>query len=74
MINYIINNIEFFFSCSYFHKEEGSPNELKKIYKPFDFIKLCLFYDKIFIFYPVFCNVNNNSKNIHKFHKYFKFI
>jgi hypothetical protein len=37
-------------------------------------MKLCLFYDKIFIFYLVFYNVNNNFLKIHKFNKYFKFI
>jgi len=42
---------EFFYSkMSYLHKGQGSPQWFKKKYKPFDLIKLCLFYDNIFIF------------------------
>jgi hypothetical protein len=47
------------FSNSYLHKGKIWWNDLKKTYKPFDLIKLCLFYGNICIF-DLFCNVNNS--------------
>ncbi len=41
----------FFFSRSYLHNGQGSPNEFLKTCKPFNLIKLCLFYGNIFMFY-----------------------
>jgi hypothetical protein len=43
----------FSFSKSYLHKGQWSPNEFKKIIKPFDLVKLCMFYGNIFMFYPM---------------------
>ncbi len=43
----------FSFSRLYLHKGQGSPNEFKKTYKPFDLIEACLFYGNIFIFYTL---------------------
>jgi len=34
---------------SYLHNEQGSPNDFNKKYKAFALIKLCFFYDNIFI-------------------------
>jgi hypothetical protein len=40
-------------SKSHFYNGEGSLNEVLNTYKSFDLIKLCLFYNIIFIFYPI---------------------
>jgi hypothetical protein len=37
----------FFFSRSYLHMGQRSPNEFLKTYKPFDMNRLCLFYGSI---------------------------
>jgi hypothetical protein len=42
------------------------------MYKPFDIIKLYLFYNNIFIFYH-FYNVNHNSQGLYKLQGYFEF-
>jgi hypothetical protein len=52
---------------SYLHNGQGSPNEFRKIYKPFDFIKSSLYHDNNFIFY----NVNDNFLKIHGLQGYF---
>ncbi len=55
----------FIFSKSYSHKVQGSPNELKKTYKPFYFMKPFLFYGNIFICNPIL-QCNNIYKGFHK--------
>jgi hypothetical protein len=56
-INYTINKLcnkqdgLFSSSKSYLHKGQGSPNKLKKTYKPFNIIKSYLIDNNIFIFY-----------------------
>jgi hypothetical protein len=54
-MTYVYNKQDglFSFNKSCLHKGQKSLNEFKKTYKPFDFIKSCLFYGKIFIFYPL---------------------
>jgi len=53
MYNKKIQYIRWFFfsNRSYLHNGQGSPNEFENMYKPFDLIKLCLFYSNIFSFY-----------------------
>jgi hypothetical protein len=41
------------FSRSHLHNGQGSLNEVLNTYKSFDLIKLSLFYNIIFIFYPI---------------------
>jgi len=52
MYNKLYNKQDGLFSSntSYLHKRQGSMNEFKKTYKPFDIMKSCLFYDNTFIF------------------------
>ncbi len=47
------------------HNGQGPPNKLKNIYKPIYFIKICLFYGNIFIFYSI-QHVNNILKGFKK--------
>ncbi len=44
-----IHKMIFFSNKSYLHNGQGSPNEFENMYKPFDLIKVCLFYSNIFI-------------------------
>jgi hypothetical protein len=67
MYNKLCNKLNglFFFSKSYLHKVQGSPNECKKTYKPLYLMKSFLFYDKIFICNPIL-QCNNSYIGFHK--------